>query len=40
MTKLINEPAHCVDEMLSGLVLANPSLLRDGDGTMREFFPS
>ncbi len=30
MKKLINRPAHYVDEVLSGLVLANPGLVRDG----------
>jgi len=28
--KLMNKPEHFVDEMLEGLVLANPSLQRDG----------
>jgi dihydroxyacetone kinase-like protein len=30
MKKLINDPATYVDEMLDGLTLANPSLVRDG----------
>ena len=30
MKKLMNKPEHFVDEMLEGLVLANPSLQRDG----------
>ena len=32
MKKLINDPSHYVDEMLSGLTAAHPSLVRDGDG--------
>jgi dihydroxyacetone kinase-like protein len=30
MKKLMNEPTHYVEEMLDGLVLAHPSLMRDG----------
>ncbi|MGY0794502.1 dihydroxyacetone kinase subunit DhaK [Azospirillum argentinense] len=30
MKKLINDPAHYVDEMLDGLCAAHPSLMRDG----------
>lgn len=32
MKKLINDPAHYVDEMLDGLTLAHPRLVRDGAG--------
>jgi len=32
MKKLINDPAHYVDEMLDGLTLAHPQLVRDGAG--------
>lgn len=30
MKKLINQPTDYVEEMLAGLLLANPSLQRDG----------
>lgn len=30
MKKLMNDPAHYVDEALDGLTLAHPSLMRDG----------
>jgi hypothetical protein len=30
MKKLINQPTHYVEEMLAGLLLANPSLKLDG----------
>lgn len=31
MKKLLNDPVNFVDEMLEGLVLANPGLVRDGE---------
>lgn len=35
MRKIINEPDHFVDEMIEGIILANPSMVRLADGQPR-----